>query len=165
MLDRQHTKQSQFGHGAGKVCLKESSLSLFMPVLQQFSLQEKRPKPLTQEVTCLSAIRLSYQLKPELKFPEAEKTEANRNEPRFLASSQSTSQHACIFQAPPPGPANMSVVSGVKGETAQQARSLVGFSWDTLLFLLVRAHPPLGDTEIIAGKRWNLAEEYHMGLC
>jgi hypothetical protein len=58
----------------------------------------------------------------------------------------------------------MSVVSGAKGETAQQARSLVGLSLAALPPCSATAFSPIGDTAVLIGKGGK-TEEYHSNLC
>jgi hypothetical protein len=70
----------------------------------------------------------------------------------MLASFRSISQNTCSIQSPPSNPANMSVVSGVKGDTAQQARSLVRFSGAALVSPLPQSiHAPEIQIYLLAG--------------
>jgi len=100
-------------------------------------------------------------LRPELKFSQKpKKTGANHNDPRFLASLQSTSKNTCIVQASPPGPAKHVRGIGSEGRDSTAGEITGRLSPDRVAFSFATAHPRPGDTEVLVGKRWNSMEEY-----
>jgi hypothetical protein len=105
------------------------------------SRRTRLPFQATEEESRASVISLSYQLRPELGFQRPKKRRLTVIILDFWQASQSTSPNICILQSPPPGPAKMSVLSGAKGETAQQARSLVCFSRTIFLHRFATPHP------------------------